>query len=289
MTTFKRILLTLGWVLLTGCATWKPSGEQPPPIRAGLQAPPLSSDSVAIETIIMRLTPEQTTRLEELWRLVDEQILAPEQRLLLDSNGVRVGKLSIVPPVLETWLREIGERQSQDTMEQTGLAADVKTMSYHLRCRANSVKEISLRDLANDRVTLFYNQDGFKGKQLERPRFFFKLHASPDSHSAAKVRLSPEIEHGELRSKVVVREAALRNVSEREFMNFPELEIESKLQSGELLVLGPTVDRKGIGAEFFHSLTHDNHSHPVIVLLRVSQTGTDSTFTSVAQDASQHR
>ncbi len=33
-------------------------------------------------------------------------------------------------------------------------------------------------------------------------------------------------------------------------MNFPELEIESKLQSGELLVLGPTSDRKGIGRIF---------------------------------------
>lgn len=288
MIAFKRTSLALGWILLAGCATWKPSGEQPPPIRAGIQTPPMSSDSVAIETIIMRLTPEQTTRLEELWRLADEQILAPEQRILLDSNGVRVGKLSIVPPVLETWIREIGERQSQDTMEQTGLAADVKTMSYHLRCRANSVKEISLRDLTNDRVTLFYNQDGFKGKQLERPRFFFKLNASPDNHSAAKIMLSPEIEHGELRSKVVVREAALRNISEREFMNFPELDIQSKLQLGEVLVLGPTADRKGIGAEFFHSLTHDNKSQPVLVLLRVSQTGTDSTF-STGQDSSLHQ
>jgi hypothetical protein len=156
-------------------------------------------------------------------------------------------------------------------------------MSYHLRCRANSFKEISLRDLANDRVTLFYNQEGFKGKQLDRPRFFFKLNASPDSYCAAKIHLSPEIEHGELRSKVVVREAALRNISEREFMNFPELDIQSKLQCGEILVLGPTADRKGIGAEFFHSLTHDNKSQPVLVLLRVSQTGTDSTFAPTQQ------
>ena len=212
MATFKRVYLTLGWVVLAGCATWKPSGDQPPPIRAGIQTAPLASDSVAIETIIIRLTPEQTPRLEELWRLADEQILPPEQRLQLDDNGVRVGKLAIVPPVLETWIREIGERQSNDTMEQTGLAADVKTMAYHLRCRANSVKEISLRDLNNDRVTIFYNQDGFKGRQLEKPRFLFKLKASPESDSSAKIRVSPEIEYGELRSKVIVREAALRNV-----------------------------------------------------------------------------
>jgi len=281
MIAFKRVYLALGWVLLVGCATWKPSGEQPPPIRAGIQTAPLSSDSVAIETIVIRLTPEQTPRLEELWRLADEQILTPDQRLLLDDNGVRVGKLSIVPPVLETWIREIGERQSQDTMEQTGLAADVKTMSYHLRCRANTVKEILLRDLSDERVTIFYNQDGFKGKQLERPRFLFKLKASPESNADAKIRLSPEIVHGELRSKVVVRDAALRNVSEREFMSFPELDVQSNLKVGELLVLGPTAERKGIGAEFFHSLTHDNKHQPVLILLRVSQTGVDSTFGTV--------
>jgi hypothetical protein len=281
MVSFKRTLLTLGWIVVAGCATWKPSGDQPPPISGGLQATPISNDTVAIEAIILRLGPEQSPRLTELWSQADEQILSPTQRLLLDSNGIRAGKLSIVPHVLETWIRETGERQSQDTMEQAGLTADVKSMSYHLRCRANNIKEISLRELGEDRVTLFYTADGLKGRHLSRPRFFFKLAASPDEQGGAKLRLTPEIEHGELKSKVVVREAALRNISEREFMSFPDFDIQSKLQRGEILVVGPTPDRKGIGAEFLHSLTQERKYEPVLLLLRVAQSGADNTFAPI--------
>ena len=61
-------------------------------------------------------------------------------------------------------------------------------------------------------------------------------------------------------------------------MSFPSLDVQSILKVGELLVRGPTAQRKGIGAEFFLRLTLDNRHEPVLVLLRVSQTGMDSTF-----------
>lgn len=265
--------------LISGCATWMPSGEQPRPIEAGVKTPPLSDEAVAIETYLIRLKPEQVEQSAELWSLADQQILPPELRLNLDRNGVRVAKISgSLPRVLESWLSETEKRIESDPLEQTGLAADVISVARHWRCRAGVRKEIPIRDLSKERVTLFYHDQAFKGRALDSPRFFFSMTATPGSDYTADVRLTPEIEHGDYRNRVVVREAALRPVSERDTIPFNQLAIHLRLQRGDCLVIGPTAERCGLGAEFLHSRTQENLYEPVLMLVRLSQSGVDSIF-----------
>lgn len=274
-------LVTFGATLCfaSGCATWLPSGEQPRPIEAGIKTPPLSDEAVAIETYLIRLKPEQVEQSAELWSLADQQILPPELRLNLDRNGIRVAKISgSLPRILETWLSETEKRMEGDTLEQTGLAADVVSVARHWRCRAGVRKEIPIRDLSQDRVTLFYHDQTFKGRSLDSPRFFFSLTATPGNDYTADVRLTPEIEHGDYRNRVVVRDAALRPVSERDTIPFTPLAIHLRLQRGDCLVIGPTAERCGLGAEFLHSYTQENRYEPVLMLVRLSQSGVDSIF-----------
>ncbi len=102
--------------------------------------------------------------------------------------------------------------------------------------------------------------------------------ATPGSDYTADVRLTPEIEHGDYRNRVVVRDAALRPVSERDTIPFTELGIHLRLQRGDCLVIGPTAERCGLGAEFLHSRTQENLYEPVLMLVRLSQSGVDSIF-----------
>jgi len=273
---YSLVILSL---VSSGCAAWLPSGEQPPPIIKGIRTPSLPTESVAIETILLRLAPDQASQLDDLWALIDEQIVSPDLRIRLDKNGLRIGKISGgLPSLLETWLREIEEKQDGDTLETTGLASDLANRSMHWRCRADVEKEINIRNVAEPNVTLFYHDEVPKGKSLNSPRFFFTMTAMPASQAAAKLKLTPAVEFGELKSRVIVRDAALRPVSQREKIQFDDLQLQWVLNQGDCVVLGPSSDMRSLGAEFFQSQTIDHEREPILLLVRFSQSGSDGIF-----------
>ncbi len=151
---YAVLALTLSWIgTAFGCATWLPSGEQPPTIENGLKPPPLTEESVVVETIVVRLNDEQQSRLDEFWNGVDQQVLSPELRLKLDRNGLRVAKITgSLPRVMETWLSETKKISDSDPLEKTGLSADVQSIGRQWRCRAGSKKEIPIRDLSSEKA-----------------------------------------------------------------------------------------------------------------------------------------
>lgn len=276
---FVTVLALTVLVLQGGCATWMPSGEQPPAIETRIRTPPLGSESVAIESFLLRVPLEDILKLEQLWSQIDQQIVAPELRLELHKNGLRAGKFSgSLPSLLESWVRETERRREEDGLEMAGLVADVKSESVLWRCKASSLKDITIRSLSSQTVPLFYHSDGLKGKTLYSPRFYFSMSAVPGTDHTADVKLIPEIEHGDYTNKLVVRDAALRQVPEREKLTFAPLKLQLKMQRGDYLVVGPTQERKALGAEFLHSLTQENVYDPVLLLLRLSHSGVDSNF-----------
>ena len=264
------------FALSCGCATWMPSGEQPPAIEARIRTPPLGSESVAIDSFLLRVQSEDTNKLEQLWSQIDQQIVAPELRLELHKNGMRVGRISgSLPSILESWVRDTERRREEDA---AGLVADVQSEAVLWRCKASSIKEISIRNLSSQTIPLFYHVDGLKGKSLYAPRFYFSMNAIPGADHTADVKLLPEIEHGDFTNKLIVRDAALRQSAEREKLNFTSLKLHLKMHRGDYLVIGPTQERKALGAEFLHSLTQENVHEPVLLLLRLSHSGVDSNF-----------
>jgi hypothetical protein len=253
-----------------------PSGEQPPGIESRIRTPPLGSESVAIDSFLLRVQSEDTNKLEQLWSQIDQQIVAPELRLELHKNGMRVGRISgSLPSILESWVRDTERRREEDA---AGLVADVKSEAVLWRCKASSIKEISIRNLSSQTIPLFYHVDGLKGKSLYAPRFYFSMNAIPGADHTADVKLLPEIEHGDFTNKLIVRDAALRQSAEREKLNFTSLKLHLKMHRGDYLVIGPTQERKALGAEFLHSLTQENVHEPVLLLLRLSHSGVDSNF-----------
>jgi hypothetical protein len=260
-----RWLFVTVFAVSCGCATWMPSGEQPPGIESRIRTPPLGSESVAIDSFLLRVQSEDTNQLEQLWSQIDQQIV--------------VGKISgSLPSILESWVRDTELRREEDAFEMAGLVADVKSEAVLWRCKASSIKEISIRNLSSQTIPLFYHIDGLKGKSLYAPRFYFSMNAIPGADHTANVKLLPEIEHGEFTNKLIVRDAALRQVPEREKLSFSSLKLQLKMHRGDYLVIGPTQERKALGSEFLHSLTQENVHEPVLLLLRLSHSGVDSNF-----------
>jgi hypothetical protein len=217
--------------------------------------------------------------LPQLWASIDEQALSPELRQSLDKNGLRAGKISAgMPPLLEQWIGETVKRAGEDPMEQAGFAADVTSFSQLWRCRANSKKELTIRKLSSEPICLFYHEGGVKGRVYDSPHLMYSIQAAPAGESLAKVRLTPELQHGDPIRKVVQREAGIRMDTRRETVSWDNLAIDIQIKLGDCILIGPTAESRGLGEHFLHTKTQKGDTQPVLMLVRLSEAAKGEAF-----------
>lgn len=295
---FKRwtplafVVLCAGLAFQPGCASWLPSGEEPAAAHTkhGFGNAVTSSDAAGVETILVRLNPLQAVRLPELWAQIDEQALKPELRISLDKNGMRAGKISgSTPPLLDEWVRQTVQRIGEDPLEQVGFAADVSSFSQLWRCRANVRKELSVRNFSIGPTCVNYYDVSSQEHNYDAPHFVYSIRATPHGDTSATIRLTPELQHGELIKKMIARESAVRSDIRRESVSFEQLSIELRIQQGDCIVIGPTTDSRGLGEHYFHTKTQTGEIQPVLLLVRLSEANTDDAFAlALATQAQQH-
>ena len=267
--------------LPVGCATWLPSGKEPAATQPtpGFGTTITAGDAAGVETILVRLNPSQAIRLPELWAQIDEQALKPALRIALDKNGLRAGKIAgSTPPLLDEWVRQTVQRIGEDPLEQAGFAADVSSFSQLWRCRNNIRKELSVRNFSSGPTFVFYHDVTTKGHVYDAPHFIYAIQATPHGDASATVRLTPEMQHGELVKKVIARESAIRTDTRRESVAWEQLTVELRIQQGDCIVIGPTVDSRGLGEHFFHTKTQTGEIQPVLLLVRLSEANADEAF-----------
>ncbi len=266
-------------LLNVGCAGWLPVSNEPTPIQKSFSRVEISRDTVGIESIVIRLDSHQTSNLADVWSALDEQVVAPELRIAMDRNGLRAGKASgHLPAMLEQWVRANEQRREEDPLEQVGLAADVSTFAQLWRCRPNSSKELTVRKLMTEDATVFFYEGALKGAHYRTPHFLFKLETSAVGDGSAKVRLVPELKHGEVRRIVVAKDSAIRTDERQEEIIWDSLAVEMRLNHGDCIVLGATPTPRGLGEHFFQTRTKDGNMQHVLLLVRLSETRLDDAF-----------
>jgi len=237
------------------------------------------NDAAGVETILVRLDMSQADRLPELWAQVDEQALKPDLRIEMDKNGMRAGKISgNSPPLLDDWVRQTVRRINEDPMEQAGFAADVSSFSQLWRCRADVRKELSIRDFQEESLCVSYYDVTSNEHVYEAPHFQYAIQATPHGDASATLRLTPEMQHGELVKKMIARESAVRTDTRRESIAWKQLSIEIRIQKGDYIVIGPTAESRALGEHFFHTKTQKGEIQPVLLLVRLSEANSDNAF-----------
>ena len=113
---------------------------------------------------------------------------------------------------------------------------------------------------------------------VDAPHFIFSIRATPHGDTSATIRLTPELQHGELIKKMIARESAVRTDIRRELVSFESLSIELRIQQGDCIVIGPTTDSRGLGEHYFHTKTQTGEIQPVLLLVRLSEANTDDAF-----------
>jgi hypothetical protein len=284
----SRRCFLLGLVASTasGCAHWLPSRKEPEPRKSTILSQELAPDTVGIESILLRLSSVESQQMPDLWAYADEQVIAPEPRMLLDRNGLRAGKFSgQIPAIVQAWVAQNATRIEQDPMEQAGVVADVSSFSQLWRCRPDQRKVLTVRNLPKDTVTLFYNEEGFRGGQFPAPHFLFSLYAKPNGPQSAQVLLRPEVEYGQTRRSVVAKDSAIRTEERRETLRWESLSLVLNMQRGDCLMITATAEPRGIGEHFFRTRSKEGEIQDVILLVRVAELNAPDEF-SVANHGS---
>jgi hypothetical protein len=262
-----------------GCAQWLPSRKAPEPSQTTILHREIATDTVAIETIFLRLSAVESEQLPDLWAYADQQILSPEQRVLLDQNGLRAGKFSgQLPAIIQAWVSQNAARIQNDPMEQAGVVADVSTFSELWSCRADQRKVLSVRNLSKETVTLFYNEDGFRGGQFPAPHFLFSMYARPLGPHSAQVLLRPELEYGQSRRSVVAKDSAIRTQETRQSIRWDSLAVVLPMQQGDCLIVSGSPQPRGIGEHFFQTRSKEGEMQDVILLVRIAQLNAPDEF-----------
>ena len=284
----SRRCFLLGLVASTasGCAHWLPSRKEPEPRKSTILSQELAPDTVGIESILLRLSLVESQQMPDLWAYADEQVLAPEPRMLLDRNGLRAGKFSgQIPAIVQAWVAQNATRIEQDPMEQAGVVADVSSFSQLWRCRPDQRKVLTVRNLPKETVTLFYNEEGFRGGQFPAPHFLFSLYAKPNGPQSAQVLLRPEVEYGQTRRSVVAKDSAIRTEERRETLRWESLSLMLNMQRGDCLMITATREPRGIGEHFFRTRSKEGEIQDVILLVRVAELNAPDEF-SLANNGS---
>jgi hypothetical protein len=265
---------------ITGCATWYNLKHQPEEPTNNLPAPKSSPDVVTVETIFLRLNAEDDLQWQDVWARIDEQSLDIDLRRRLDQNGIRGGVINgELPPVVDHWVERAAQAIQSDVFEQASIAADVSTHMQTLRCRTGKRKELTIRSQRQGSISLLHS-DGknAKGQVFEEPTMLFDLRTSPNLDGSARIRLVPEIQHGQFVPTFLGGEMAFRREMRRQSETWDDLAVTVNLAPGQTLLLTSTEPARGLGEHFFYSQTAEMKFERTVLLLRMVNTQLDALF-----------
>jgi len=242
----------------------------------------MSPDSVVVETVIIRFPKEQSEALDNLWSTVDESVFEVELRRKLIENGMRGGILiGELPLGVRTRMEQLANNSRTDPLEQANLAADVKSATNRLQCRAGRRKEVHVRREVSQPLVVLTSEEGrVEGANYEQPAMLFDLRSIPHGDGQATLRLMPEIQHGEERKAFVRSDFGLRPEMSRDRKTWDELAMSVKLRPGQMIALSCNGEPKSsnLGKAFFVTHTAEQTDERVLLLIKLAETQLDELF-----------
>jgi hypothetical protein len=240
----------------------------------------MSPGGVALEIFSVRLTPTEVEQYQQLWEEVDEQSLPVEVRRRLARNGFRVGVLAGQIPTKLAHLLELRDKPVGDitqSLTPKELADPPRTTLRHLQTRAGELNEITTSGVYDQMPVLLTDSGELGGHTYNQAQGVFGLKVNPQPDGRVQLDLTPEVQHDQVRQRLVGDQAMFRYVNVRPKRSFDDLRITPVLSAGAILILGCQIDRVGsLGHYFFHELAGGEEKlQTKLVLIRVGQTQND--------------
>ena len=265
---------------LITCVPWLPGCGvlliTPPPAdsQSLLRAVETGPESVTLEIFQVRIPDDDAELAERLWSAVDEQRLSLDVRRNLVRNGFRAGVLGgTVPDVLAKQLNLQSEMPASETDRViTGKNASPRVVRRVLQLNRNDQRTVQASELRDHLHVLVNGDDGLQGQSFEQVQAVYTLRAEPATGQRAALRLTPELQHGELRNRYAGSDQGIFLVTpSRERQVYDQLTLSAELAAGELLVVGCLPDAPKSLGRAFHGVDLAGPVEQKLVLVRLFQ------------------
>ncbi|HEX8199011.1 MAG TPA: hypothetical protein VF590_00885 [Isosphaeraceae bacterium] len=252
----------LAMMALVGC-TLTPSASRREPFlpRPGVGGQLLAPKHCTLRVMIPSRPVPDAVLDDVLWGVADEQVVAPEVRRALESNGLRVGLIAGDLPAEVQALLEAPPPHRVDP-----LLIDLPDGDSTLIALGAAATPPS--------VSVLLNREGKAvGKVYEQAKGHLRLTATQDRSGGVALRLVPEIHHGPFRRRIgteadadafAPQQFSLKDGQEEETLR--ELAASLTVQPGQVLVVGC---RSGLPHSLGHFLMTEPEPHSDRLLEKV--------------------
>ena len=233
-----------------------------------------SSDSVAVEIFQARVPLDQDAKAEALWERIDEQKFDPELRRRLVANGLRVGIIGGAIPKDLSDLLELDGAETQASAAQviTDQSAVPRVTRRVVQAKRREPVQIQVSELRNEGQVLLSRDGSFGGKTFRQMQGVYALQAESIPGQRVKVRLTPELHHGDLKQRYAgSQQGIFMSIPSREREVFDDLSMDATLAPGELLVIGCLPSAKTSLGGVFHTATAAGKEERKLILVRLLQ------------------
>jgi len=237
----------------------------------------LSSDAVMLDVAFVRLPAADAKRYDAIWNAADEQHFPGELRALLATNGLRAG---IYGQELPGEIRELLAPQPNRMQQLTEEALndlEIGGTRQQLPLRAGHRSVIKASAVYPSLPVLLSEDGSVRGHQLTDARCVLALKVHPLGDGRVKLAVTPEIEHGESKTRFAGSEGMIIPQTSQDRLVLDRLRLEALLNPGQTLILSTTPEIKGLG-ECYFSHRRSGAVERRLLLIRFTMTQFDDLF-----------
>lgn len=262
---------------LAGCRNFaEPVGKSP------LKPARMCPDSVALDVFFVRFPVGDADANGLLWADVDEMHLPAEIRQRLARNGFRAGLVGAQVPASLSRLLELKDKPAPRCQSLENQIVDLehepRVVRRHMELRAGVRTEVVASDVQDEMPVLLCCSSGVEGESFcsAQAVLAIKVMAEPDGR--VRVRLVPEIHHGESRLRYVSTQGAIKIQPGRAKRAFEDMTMETVLAPGHIILVSTLLDRPSTLGHRFFTENRDGHIEQKLLVLRLAQTQHDELF-----------
>jgi hypothetical protein len=256
-----------------GCAPLNPTQKQ----ASQLPSARLPPDAVVLDIAFVKLPTVDLVGYQAIWDAADEQSFPAEVRRELAKNGVRVGIFGQQLPLRLQELLAAPPTPLNNLSEVAAGDVEIGGNRQHLPVRAGHRSVIKASPVYPSLAVLICEDGSVRGHQLADARCNLSLKAHPLGDGRVKLGLTPEIEHGETKTRWAGSEGMMIHQTAQERLVLDRLRFEAVIAPGQWLLVSTTAEIKGLGEHFFAQSAGGAVQRRAL-LIRYSQTQFDDLF-----------
>jgi hypothetical protein len=269
----RSLVFVAAILFACGCAPLQSNNKKP----TGLPAAKLSADAVALDVAFVRLPAVDAKTYDAIWNAADEQHFSGELRTMLATNGLRAGVYGQELPGQLRELLDARPRNMEALSEATMSEMELGGSRQHLPLRAGHRSIVKASPVYPSLPVLLSEEGDVRGYQLSDARCVLALKAYPLGDGRVKLGITPEIEHGESKTRFTGSEGMMIQQTSQDRLVLDRLRLDAVLNPGQTLIISTTPAIKGLGEYYFSQLTGGAVERRLL-LIRYAQTQFDDLF-----------